>query len=116
MANAFNTSGTPIRITQRTVVLAPGVSTEVAPLNNYRCYFAMVNIDTGDAWLGLEAPAVVNQGWPMGAAPALGKQGGGVLWEEGAVPRGPITAICISCSVLSPDGFAGSCCRSPQPA
>jgi hypothetical protein len=81
---------TGLAITQTVVALAADTSTRIVAENATRRYLAIVNIGVGNVNLGFGGSATVNSGFPLDAASAAGRQGGGVVWEGAGVPSGAV--------------------------
>lgn len=75
------------------VTLPAGQSTPVALPNASREYLALMNIDTGNANFAINAPAAVDAGWPLDAASAPGRQGGGYTFDTALVSDQAVNAI-----------------------
>lgn len=82
-----------MQIKQTVLTLTAATDTPLVVFNPMRKYLAIANIGTGLATLGFDAVAVANSGYPMSPAASLGAQGGGLVWEAGAVPFNGIHAI-----------------------
>ncbi len=85
-----------MNVTQRVVTLPAGVSTALAPaVTSGRNYLGFTNIGAGDAFLGFDATAVVNSGWPLYAS------GGGMTFTNAeGVPTNAVTAISTAGSTV----------------
>jgi len=77
-------------MTQSVVTLAADTSTLIIAANASRRYLAIVNIGVGHCNLGFAGSATVDSGFPLDAAAAVGRQGGGVVWEGAGVPSGAV--------------------------
>lgn len=80
-------------ITQTVVTVPAATNTSLVVFNPLRKYLAIANIGTGQGSLAFDKTAVVNQGYPLAPAASLGAQGGGLLWEAGAVPLNGVNVI-----------------------
>lgn len=77
---------------KQTIVPVPaGASTSVVPANSFRNYLGLMNTGPGDVNLGFGANAAVDSGWPLDAAPAAGRTGGGLTFSR--EERAPVNEI-----------------------
>lgn len=81
-------------LTQTVVTLSANTDAPLIAANKNRVFLAISNVGTGLCNLSFTAnAAVVGQGWPLGAAPASGDQGGALVFDGHAVPKGPVRGI-----------------------
>lgn len=80
-------------LTQTVVSLAANASTQIVAANAVRRYLAIVNIGIGNCNLGFAGSATVDSGFPLDAASAAGRQGGGVVWDGAGVPSGAVHGL-----------------------
>lgn len=86
--------GDPYTVTQTSVALSANTSTQVVAANGLRKSLAVLNRGTSDADLQIGGPAAI------GAGILLPANGGGYVFEEGAVPNGALQVISPSATTI----------------
>jgi hypothetical protein len=84
----------PNSITQTAVALTANVSTQLLPANAARKSLAVLNRGSSDADLQVGGTATIGQGIFVAA------NGGGYVFDMGAVPNGAIQAIAPAATTL----------------
>ncbi|GJD41320.1 hypothetical protein [Methylobacterium bullatum] len=84
-------SGMPVHLAQEETDLAAGQSGIVATAGDR--ILAIINIGAGNANLSFGEIAVVDAGYPCDAAPQVGRQGGGLTFDEPMVLGVDIHAV-----------------------